>query len=159
MEFFKIVGALLLAVSGTWGAYTMNQRAAHTLKQAEGWLSLLRFIRTQVDCFALPIPQILSRVDHARLLCCGYEGQTPPRSLEELFLRCTIRDGEVERIAKSFVGEFGKGYREEQLRSCEYYCELLAARRDALAAQLPARRRVTSTLWISGALAVVILLI
>lgn len=159
MGVFKLVGALLLAVSAARGAYVMNQRASLSLKQAEGWLALLRYIRTQVDCFALPIPRILSQCDLSLLTACGYGKEERPRDLEQLLCDCDLRDGEVRGIVGAFVGEFGKGYREEQLRSCEYYRELLSARRASLAEQLPARKRVTSTLWLSGALATVILLI
>ncbi len=159
MGIFKLVGALLLAASGGCCAYVMNQRAVRALKQTEGWLSLLRYIRTQVDCFALPIPRILLRADRSLFVSCGYAGEDVPCGLEQLLSDCDLRDRETEKIVKHFVGEFGKGYREEQLRSCDYYRELLEARRDALADQLPARKRVTSTLWISGALAIIILLI
>ena len=159
MGFLKIIGALLLALSGALGAYVTNQRAAHSLRQAEGWLMLLRLIRTQVECFSLPISRILSGCDPSLLIRCGYGYREPPDGLESLWRCCEIRDGETDGLISDFVREFGKGYREEQLRSCDYYVGLLSARRDALASQLPARKRVSSTLWISGALATVILLI
>ena len=37
----------------------MNRRAIRTVEQIEGWLTLLRLIRSQVDCYALPISKIL----------------------------------------------------------------------------------------------------
>ena len=159
MSIFKIVGALLLGLGGASCAYLSCQQASYALRQAEGWLSLVRFVRTQVDCFSLPLPQILQRIDPSCLRACGYRGEEVPRSLSALLSSCEICDREVGRIAERFAGDFGKGYREEQLRSCDLYCELLSERRDALAEQLPAKKRVSSTLWISGALATVILLV
>ena len=156
---YRIVGALLLALSGGWGAYLMNQRITLTLRQTEAWLALLRYVKTQVDCFALPGTRILKGVDPALLRACGYEAESPPDSFLALLGGCGIRDRESERILSAFAREFGRSYREEQTKGCAYYCELLAARRDALAEGLPARKKVNSTLWISGALAMVILLI
>ena len=86
-------------------------------------------------------------------------GTMPPRSFEALLTFCAIRDGETEQLIRSFAEEFGKSYREEQSRGCDYYFSLLDARREGLVSQLPAKKRINSALCVSGALALVILLI
>ena len=159
MGIYRILGAVLLAFSGGLGAYLSNQRAARVLRQTEAWLALLHHIRGQVDCFARPISDILSGCELSLLNACGYRGEDVPESLDALLARCAIGDGETEKIVTDFSREFGKSYREEQIKSCSYSCDRLIRRRDALAEQLPAKRRVNSALWISGALTVVILLI
>ena len=159
MEGYRLVGAILLALSGFFGAYLANQKATYALRQAEGWLALLRYVKSQVDCFALPMGRILEGCERSVLRECGYGEEKRPEDLEELLAHSAIRDGETERIVRGFAREFGKSYREEQTKGCAYYCELLSERREALASQLPTRKKMNSTLWISGALAVVILLI
>jgi len=159
MGFYRIAGALILAVSGIGGAYWLNQSATASLRQVEAWLALLRYVKTQVECFSLPVSEILRRADPQLLRGCGYMGTMPPRSFEALLTFCAIRDGETEQLIRSFAEEFGKSYREEQSRGCDYYFSLLDARREGLVSQLPAKKRINSALCVSGALALVILLI
>ena len=159
MVFCRIAGALILALSGVLGARWMNQSMAEALSQVEGWLALLRYVRMQVDCFALPMPVILARADPELLRRCGYREGSPPQSFGALLASCEIRDGTCAELVRGFSEEFGKSYREEQSRGCEYYEVLLDERREALLSQLPARKKVNATLWVSGALAIVILLI
>ena len=159
MDFYKPVGILLLAVSGAMGAYFLNRSAADTLRQVEGWLTLVRTVQTQVECFALPATEILRGLDPDLLRSCGYEGEGVPESFEELARQCTLRDGETCRLVTGFCKEFGTGYRGEQVRSCAYYAAGLGDRRQTLASALPNRKKLNTTLCVSGALAVVILLI
>lgn len=159
MIFCRIAGALILVGSGVLGALFMNRSAAERLSQVEGWLSLLRYTRMQVDCYALPMSVILKRADAALLRRCGYGGETNPESFEILWESCVICDSACAEWMRDFSREFGKSYREEQSRGCEYYEALLEQRREALVCELPIKKKVHSALWISGALAVVILLI
>ena len=158
MEWYRLVGALLLGVSGVSGAYWLNRSSSAVLAQMEQWQTLLRYVKLQVDCFSLPASTILSRCDPALLRACGYERPGAPKSFEELLSGCYIRDAKAGEILRGFAAEFGKSYREEQLRGCEYYLTLLGQRRDAVAAQLPGKKKLNATLCVSGALAVVILL-
>ena len=159
MIFCRIAGVFLLVGSGIFGARFMNRSAAERLWQVEAWLSLLRYTRMQVDCFALPMSEILRRADADVLRACGYEEKLCPESFEALWSGCVIRDGECAEWMRCFSLEFGKGYREEQRRGCEYYEALLEQKREALSADLPMRKKVHSALWVSGALAAVILFI
>ena len=159
MEWLKAVGALILALSGIGGAAWLNRSASSVLVQIEGWQRLLRFIKLQIDCFSLPVSVILERCDRATLRACGYVSDLPARGLGELWERCSVQDEQTREIVRGFVSEFGKGYREEQLRSCDYYLSLLEQRRGTVAAQLPGKKKRNATLCVSGALAVVILLI
>ena len=157
--FYRVAGAALLALSGGAGAYLMNRSASAALTQLEGWLTLLRYVKAQVDCFALPASAILAGCDPILLRACGYEGARLPKSFEELLRGCRVRDGGCLEILSRFAAEFGKSYREEQSRSCDYYLGLLSDRRAALSAALPGKKKRNSTLCISAALAAVILLI
>ena len=159
METYKLIGILLLAVSGTVGAYLLNRTATDALRRAEGWLTLVRTVGTQVECFALPARDILRGLDPELLRRCGYEGEGVPESLWELAGRCELRDEETERLVRGFCKEFGTVYRAEQVQSCAYYAAGLRDRRQALAAALPNRKKMNSTLCVSAALALVILLL
>lgn len=153
----KWIGALLLVASGCFGAAYTGRRAAERLMRVEGLCDLLQRIRTEVDCFSLPIGEILSRCDREILRKCGYESSSPPRDMEGLMRGCRIHDREAREILLRFSENFGRCYREEQLRRCVYACDSLRLRRERLSEELPRRRRMQSTLLVSGALALVII--
>ena len=67
-------------------------------------------------------------------------------------------DGDGKRLIESFVREIGAGYREEQIKRCDFFISSLRTQRERIAAQLPLRTRLCATLCICIALATAILL-
>ena len=112
----------------------------------------------RIDCFSMPISEILSACDRRIYRDCGYFGDIPA-CISDLANGCKIRDGEAYAVFFDFASEFGRGYREEQIRACDYYSALLEERRKILAHSLPQRKKRNSTLILSGALAAAVLLI
>jgi len=157
MSFFKIAGALAVIVSGFVMSYIMNSEATEKWKQSEALISFMRYIKIQIECFALPASEIISRCDAELLASCGFHAQTRPEKFERLFELCVISDAETKEILSGFAAGFGKGYREEQIKECEYYIELLCERREKLYEELPKKKKLNSTLCVSAAFAIVIL--
>ena len=157
--FLKLVGASVLLISGAAFSYSLRQSASEMLSQCDAWCSMLRYIKLQVDCFALPISQILSRCDKSLLYSCGYQYDDVPKDLCELIDGVSWYDSGTLSVVEGFTSEFGKGYREEQLRSCEYYCAQLESHRERLAREIPSKKRLYTTLCLSSAIALVILFI
>ncbi len=137
----------------------LNSRDSRELGQVDALIDLLKFVKIQIECFALSAPQILSRCDAESLRLCGYELDEVPKSFEELVLAVRIKNGEACKIFCDFTKGFGKSYREEQLRQCEHYIGLLEGVQEKLAGELQNKRKLNLTLCIAGALAVIILLI
>ncbi len=154
----RIFGAALVSFCGIYAAYIMNSRAKGALTQVEGLLELLRFLRSEIECFSLPIPKILSRCPTGILMQCGCQDRQPS-TLSELFSMLELSDDAAAAAFEKFTSEIGRGYRDEQLTLCDYYIERLEERRRAIGAQLPSRRRVNSALCIAGALAIVIIFV
>lgn len=157
MLIFRLIGALMLGSCGTFCALHLNKRAAESLSQIKGWISLVRYVRTQIECFSAPVSEILSRCEPDALRACGYARDGIPEGLCSLLEGCEILDGETEKIISDFAGEFGRSYREEQVKRCDYYLSLLDSRRAAIQSQLPSKKKLNATLCIAGALAIVIL--
>ena len=137
----------------------LNKSASLSVTQTESFISWIRFLRSEIECFSMPLPRALERCPREIYEGCGYTSDVPPTGIEDLIKKCRIADGEVNRQLTRFCEDIGKGYREEQLSLCDYCLELLEARRRELAAELPTRRKLNSALCLSGALALVILLI
>ena len=159
MKYLGMIGAVTVIVSGAYVAHTMNTAAKRRLRQTEAFISLIRFIRSQIECFALPLTWALGRVPEEIYAGCGYHLPSPPLSGESLILECEIADDVTRDCIESFFYEVGKGYREQQLALCDHTVARLEERRADMASRLPIRIKVNSALSLAGAAAVVILLI
>ena len=158
MNLFKIAGAILIMLCGAFGARSVNRTAEGVLSQYEGFEALIRFARIQIECFGLPCEEIFLRCDSAQLRSCGYMSGATPLNFHELLAGCEIKERELEDIVSGFASEFGAGYREEELRLCDYYLSLLREKRKKLSDELIKKKKVNTTLWVSSALGAVILL-
>lgn len=164
----KLAGSLLLLLAGGYLSMAITHFERRRMRVLDGYISLLYYIKGQIDCYALPLSDILERADPAVLAAClGLEGNAPLPVLGEgdgpslsrmvgesrLYL-----EGESERLLSSLAGELGSVYRTEQVLRCQHYLDALTHERRRLADTLPTRLRTTCTLCLSAALAAAVLL-
>ena len=107
----------------------------------------------------LPVSRALERCSGEIYDKLGYAGERLPRTLGELVEQSNISDPETKRILTRLGETLGLGYKDEQLSLCDSAITQLEERRRVLSEQLPAKRRLNASLCLSGALAVVILLL
>ena len=153
----KFLGALLIVSVGAFAAFVSVQYEKKRLTVVDGWIDLILYIRGQIDCYLMPIGDILSGGDRALFEACMSPSNAAdlPAILEasEIYL-----DGDGKRLIESFVREIGSGYREEQIKRCDFFISSLRAIREKIAAALPMRVRLCATLCICISLATAILL-
>ena len=153
----KLLGALLILSVGIFSAYLSVQYEKKRLTVVDGWIDLILYIRGQIDCYLLPIGDILLGGDRALFEACMSPSNAAdlPAILgaSEIYL-----DGDAKRTLESFVREIGTGYREEQLKRCDFFIASLRTQRERIAAALPMRVRLCATLCICLSLATAILL-
>ena len=159
MIYLKILGCGLVALSGVAVSISLNKRVSSALVCAESWESLFVYIKNQVECFSLPVGEILSRVDPTLLRKCGYAGEETPADISRLVSGTSFADAETARIVESFASEFGRCYKGEQVSRCEYFISLAEERRKKLASELPSKRRLYATLSAATSLGVIILFV
>ena len=136
----------------------MNASASAKCEQVEALIKFLRYIRNQVDFYALPASEILEDCENELFLGCGLYNIPKELSFEKLADECDIYDKESEKIVKEFFCGFGRCYREEQIRECERCIASLEERRAELFMQLPKKKKINNTLCIASALCLGILL-
>ena len=156
---FKAAGVLLIFMGGSLIAGRMNKIAERDLRLIDGWISFMRYVKGQIECFGVPIDKILSACDTALFTEIGYKKANVPGNLTELISECTLPDKETACLIFDYAKEFGRYYREEQLKRCNYYIVALEEKRKRESDKLPQRKRLNTTLWIAGSLAVGILLL
>ena len=159
MWILKLVGTMMLVCSGFAASYELNRRAVAALRQNEGMMSLLRTVRGQIECFARPISEILSASDTRDLLACGYFGEETPSDLLGLLSQCKVYDRATVKIVLQFAEEFGRGYREDEVRACDYVLSRLEERRVQMAAELPIKKKRNTALAVCASLAIALFLL
>ena len=157
MYFFKILGMLMVSVGGGAVCHFLCKREGTALRRAEAWESLCLFIGSQVECFALPIGQILLRADRTLLRECGYTVEAVPPDLKTFMRGVTVEDRLTRDTAEKFCGEFGRGGANEQAARCRYYAGIFEERKKKISAELPSKKKLYYTLCISASLAVLII--
>ena len=63
MPIFKVFGTGILLGLAVFTSYCKMNLEKKQLATLNAWIALLYYIRGQIDCFALPLCEILSRVD------------------------------------------------------------------------------------------------
>lgn len=157
MTALKALGASLILLVGAVAARTGAVRERDKLSTLDAWLALLLYLRGQIDCYLMPLDEILRGADPDLLRAVGARDGTDTWAS---LLRASLpRLGkESARLLTALVRELGSSYREEQLRRCDYYLSALGKERDRLAAALPARMKLCTAAGLCTALATAILL-
>lgn len=160
----KIAGTLILLLSGGYITLSLRRFERRRLRVLDGYISLLYYVKGQIDCYAMPIREILLRADPAVLAdCLGLDSPDLP-SEEPLPLPVMVSrsrlylEPETERLLTAFTGELGTVYRAEQVARCDYYVSALTEARRKLFESMPARLRTASTLCICGVIGAAVLL-
>lgn len=159
MILLRIAGAVLLVLSGAVAAYVINASDSASLSQTEGFISFIRLCRVQIDCFSLPMGEILRGCKKKVLSDCGYQRSEPPSDISGFVSGCRVSDPKAYKLFSDFSSEFGRGYRNEQLKACDYYISMLEEHRKKLDVSLPVKRKRNSALCVCASLALAILLL
>lgn len=153
----KLIGSLLFGLSGVIMAISYRRFQLRKLTSVDGFISLLFYIKGQIECFSRPRSEILKTLP-AEVFCacncpCGAS------TLEELVEASRIYlDEEALRLVSSFASEFGSTFRDEQLRRCDYYISALSEERRRIFTSVNAKRRAGGALWICACIGIIILL-
>ena len=122
-------------------------------------MALLRRIRGQIECFGRPIGEILGGCGAEELAACGYTVEGAPADLSTLLSHVTACDTPTLETVSRFAEEFGRGYREDEVRACDYALSILDARRATLADELPLKKKQNTVLCVCAALALALVLL
>ena len=155
----KLLGVLLILAVGVFASYSSVRYEKRRLTVIDGWIDLIFYIRSQIDCFLMPIGQILENGEQPLLQACASISPDGATDLSAILRASSLYlDGEGKRLLEAFVREIGSSYREEQIRRCDYYISSLQVLRAKIADALPMRIRLCAALCMCIALGIAILL-
>ena len=158
MTVFKLIGCALVMVAGLGLCTRLNKEEEKKQEQTVALTALLRFFRTQIDLYCVPVAEIFRRCDSELLRACGcscvpsdFSGflavlDPPPEKklLEELY---------------AFAAELGSSYKDEQLKILDYHITKMSEICENEERALRKKIKLNTTLCLSAAALIVILLI
>lgn len=169
---YKALGSLFLLMAGGYLSVSVSRYQRRRLFVLDAYLSLIYHIKGQIDCYAMPLRDILAAVDPGLLAACL--GSDDPRTALELVpnllatpespLPLLVRESrlylepETERLLTAFALELGATHRIDQVARCDHYITVLGEERHRLLETLPTRIRVGSTLCLCAAAGAAVLL-
>lgn len=157
MTILKLLGVFLILGAGGLAATYAVRYEKRKISVLAGWSELILYIRSQVDCYLLPLPQILERADVALFGACFCRDPHP--DLTGVFHASqSYLDTEARRLLASFVREFGYEGRAELLRRSDYYVAELGRLRAKRLEELTAKTRVIYAVCMGAAILISILL-
>ena len=164
---YKILGCIFLLLAGGYVSLWITRFERRRLRVLDGYISLIYYIKSQIDCYAMPLTDILAGADPSVIAAClgvdtlpigdTWESRDPPLSAMIQESRLYL-DQEAERLLTTFTGELGRNYRTEQVSRCDYYISALTEERRKLSESMPARIRACGILALSAALGAAVLL-
>lgn len=154
----KIIGGIIVMFGGYMIYRIMNRAEKKKLEQLDGIIALLRFIRLQIDCYLIPVREILRRCDKKILEKCGASGESEDFASLVMTLD-PMPDKEIMGILRSYSGELGSSYRDEQLRSCDRYISMLTKYRDELAEEAKKKQKSSLAVCLCASAGLIILII
>lgn len=158
MLIFRALGALLLLLVGAWVGWQLVLFERRRYRQLCGFVSLVRQMRTQIDCFSAPFADIFASLDDGVRETCGIVGE--PSDLGEL-LKTTklMMPREARALLFEMAGLLGGGDKGEQVRCCEYYLKALLPMANEARAELPKRVRTAMLFPLFCAVTLILLLL
>lgn len=159
MAYFKWIGIALILICGVTTGLALASFERRRCRQAEGFVSLVRYIRLQIDCFSSPVGRILASCDGRILTDCGVEATELPDFSALLAGTKLYLPEDMCRLLADFGTQLGASYREEQLRCCDYFLERLIPPCDRMRGELPKREKMMLVLPIALAAMMVLMLL
>ncbi|MBQ8859339.1 MAG: stage III sporulation protein AB [Clostridia bacterium] len=158
----RLIGAAALLLLSVYTGASLAAMEKKRLRQTEGFLLLVRYIREQISCFRRPLPAIYASFSNEALHSAGFlpalaEGDFSSalaEAREGLYL-----EEEEFKLLFGFGESVGQSFEEEQRALCAYtereLEKALARRRE----EVPKRVRVLRTLCaVFGGMIVILLL-
>ena len=161
MAIYKIVGSGSIIISAIVLYFEMQKFEKQKINQITAYILLIEYIKNQIECFLLPIDIIIHNCSKNIIDNCGINiDHTKVENLEELIMSAEFYcNAESIDLIKQFAKDFGQGYMQEQLRSCDYYRTELIKQRDHLKEKSTKEKKLRFALCLCASFSLILLLV
>lgn len=161
MAVYKVIGSTSIIISALMMYFEMQKYERIRLRQINAYILLIEYIKNQIECFLLPIDHIIRSCDKNIIKsCCINVDHTKVENLESLIESADFYcDEEAINLIKQFSHDFGQGYMQEQIKSCDYYRNELIKQRDKLKEKSIKEKKLRLALCLCASFSLILLLI
>ena len=153
----KITGSIIVIAAALALSITHGKYEERRLRTIDGFIALLFHIKGQIDCYSLPINDILRSLSAKILSDCNSE--------EGAFSLCELVENsriylneESRRLLDDFCAEFGTVFRAEQISRTSHYISELCEQRRTIADECEKGKRIGGALYMCCSIGLLILL-
>lgn len=159
----KSIGACLIIASSLFYGATMIREEHRRLIIADALAEMIRYVRDHIDHFRTPIPDILDSFENKTLEDCGFLTAARERGLRVIAddFPASVReaDRDVSAALRDFCVGIGCGYKDEELRLCDYTLGRIMRRIEQLRADHDGKVKIYRTLPPLFALSVILIIV
>ena len=161
MTIGKLIGSIALIGAALNSYIEMQKFQKKRICQINAFISLIEYIKNQVECFLLPFDIILKKCDRKILNDCFVASDISNiKNMKDLLSSTTFYcDEHIVEILKKFSDNFGLSYSKEQISSCEYCCSELIKNRDKILEKDIKNKKIQFAICLSVSFSIIILLI
>lgn len=161
MAIDKLIGSIALIGAALSSYIEMQKFQKKRIRQINAFISLIEYIKNQVECFLLPFDIILRECDRNVLNDCFVASDISNiKNMKDLLSSTTFYcDDDIIEILKKFSDNFGLAYSKEQISSCEYCCSELTKKRDKILEKDYKNKKIQFAICLSVSFSIIILLI
>ncbi len=155
----QIAGTAILLLSAVSYSYILIKNERKKLAQTEDFCRLILYIKNNIDAFMTPIGEILLSFSDYGDSFADFMELAKTHGLSHASAHCTLAiEKESLRILEEFSAKIGCGYKDEELRLCQYsynqMTELLKKERD----EIGKKTKMYKTLPIMSAVSILLML-
>ena len=155
----KWCGSFMLLILTLYLCYEASAMERRRVRQTEGFLLLLRHIKSQISCFCTPVRDIFFSFENDSLERTGFLSEAKKGDFVSALNSCRDKiylDGEEINLLLAFGEELGKSYRDEEIKNCDYYIRELENLYSKRREEQPNKSRLYRSLVLTCGLMVII---
>ncbi len=163
MGSLKLFGFALLLLSAVLAGRAYSSYCKRRTKEIESFLSFITHIKEKIMLFLSTPSSFAESYSDENLENSGFlPSLRDGEGLKAAFSKCSAKlavGEEAKKRLTAFFADFGKNYKDTEIKRCELFCEELEKTLAAEREEEPKRIKLCYTLLFSAALAIIILLI
>lgn len=155
----KIMGCFAAVAASVVAAGAIVSAERRRVSQLMAFSALTERLGQQIENFSSPVSNILKSTDPDLLISCG-AADPDTENFVKFLNSCDLALNEEEkRVLFTFGAELGRYFRSDQVKACALCSKQLSEFANDAQILFPKKRKMTYTLLICSALALVIILI
>lgn len=158
----RLLGIGLIAVILAGTGFCYGKATREEIRRWEGFLKLVRLIRSRISCFRQPLAVIYADFSDEALDACGFTEELKKGSFSQALAKTKDTLGlrtELIAILSDFGGELGKSHADDQIQHCNRCLHQMEEALAMLETERPEKTRLVRTLSFAVAAMATLLLL